>query len=204
MGEYVDYQTEELTRELASQGYGLGEYGHSTEQPKSTMSIEELIIKVLTTNPDPRYILGIPVIIAKNKVDYEKLLVLAEQTRVLRRIGYLLDITQNVSKNRIPVENIGSCVQKAYLSLNDSMPEENLYPDSEETKRSLRDIYLAKNNSIAIKWKVFTLNEIDNIKDVFQLYTEGPRDSSEQILAFMRKKYSKKGVTDESLKIYQR
>lgn len=203
MGECINYQTKELTRELASWGYGLGEYGHSVEHPKPIKPIEELIMEILTKNPDPRYILGIPVIIAKNKVDYEKLLALAEKNDALRRVGYLLDVTQNISKDRILLLNIETFIQKAYDSLNDSMPEESLYPDSEETKRNLMNIYLDKNNSVAIKWKVFTLNEVDDIKDVFQLYTEGPRDSSEQILAFMRKKYSKRGVDcGESIKIY--
>ncbi len=191
MGECMNYQTEELTRELASLGYALGEYENNAEQLKPATLIEELIIKILTKNPDPRYILGIPVIIAKNNVDYEKLLSLAEQNHALRRVGYLLDITQNVSNNRIYLPNIETAIYKAYDSLKIEMPEESLSDFSERSKSIYRELALEKDErGIAVKWKVFTLTSLENITKKFELYNDLPSKSKMDKLSFMRSKYS--------------
>lgn len=191
--DYVESQTPELTRELASYGFELGDYDESNP-PESTMPVEELIIRILAKNPDPRYILGIPVIIAKNKVDYQRLIDLARQNSTLRRVGYLLDITNIVSEGRIPLNGIERHVQEAFNELNESMPEEELCPWQEDSKERFRDLANEKDKErIAAKWKVFTLNELEDIKDKFQLYCCEKRDKQEQRYAHMRAKYSKKG-----------
>lgn len=195
MGECINYQTKELTRELASWGYGLGEYGHSAEHPKPIKPIEELIMEILTKNPDPRYILGIPVIIAKNKVDYEKLLTLAEQKNTLRRIGYLLEVTREVAERNIMSEGIEKYIEEAY-ALVSNLSEESLYPYTPKEKEIYHHHVTEEGNELAVKWKVFTWGGLETIKDKFELYNDNPSPnyiSPKSAWRYLRKLQNKTG-----------
>jgi len=61
----------------------------------ANIKIEELIIRILAEIPDPRFILGIPVIMHKNKIDIDKIYKLSIKYDVINPVGWILEEAYN-------------------------------------------------------------------------------------------------------------
>lgn len=80
---------EDIDYNLRTRGYPL----FGTESIDGTLiSPEELIITLLQKK-DARQIEGVPVIISKNPIDYNKLIYLAVQHNIVNPVGWILDET---------------------------------------------------------------------------------------------------------------
>ncbi|MBI4145856.1 hypothetical protein HY489_00805 [Candidatus Woesearchaeota archaeon] len=53
--------------------------------------VEELIVGILRNVTEPRYVEGLPVVIAKNRIDYDDLVRRARQEKMTNHVGWILD-----------------------------------------------------------------------------------------------------------------
>ncbi|MBU0457089.1 MAG: hypothetical protein ABH824_01995 [Nanoarchaeota archaeon] len=88
--------TEEIIYNLSRFGYDLITIKKIKAQKK--YSLEELIIKILTIHPQPRFIEAIPIILLKNEIDQLKLLELTTKHHLKNEIGYLIETALMIKK----------------------------------------------------------------------------------------------------------
>ncbi|MBI4440012.1 hypothetical protein HY638_03495 [Candidatus Woesearchaeota archaeon] len=99
-----DYQTLDITVGLGRYGYDLRltdktraelkRVEEGTEKPLKQFGIEEIVVTILAENPDPEYIGGIPVILAKNPVDYGALVERAKEMGAVKKLGWILSVAK--------------------------------------------------------------------------------------------------------------
>jgi len=68
-------------------------------------SFEDLVAEVVTADPSPRVLEAIPGLLLRNKFDVAELLAFGRRYRGIRRLGWLADVAQTVSR-RIPLEYV--------------------------------------------------------------------------------------------------
>jgi len=93
----INYPISEFKIEYNLENYGfpmLNFHKHKYE----ILSLEDLIIKILTEKPKARYIEAIPILLIKNNVEEYKLLELAFKFDLKNKIGYLIEIAYMLSK----------------------------------------------------------------------------------------------------------
>lgn len=177
MAEHIDHQTAEMTNSLSRLGYELLSRISRIENNKSeTLSPEEAIIKVLTGHPDPRYIKGLPVIIAKNKVDYSRLMEFVDELKeqdshLPNKVGYILDLTYSMLKQ------VG--ITKDYGQLESTIAELSKIKSSEECvinpsldTSAYREFAKSRNDERMKRWKIIGLFDEDSFQKTLLLYLD--------------------------------
>jgi len=166
---HVEYQTPELTAALARYGYGLGNLkGREIPPAARRYGVEELVIRILTSNPDPRYVEGLPVIMAKNTIDYAKLLGIAENGNALKRLGWMLSMAKRSYKDLdVPYDlDLEATVEKcksAKGGLEEVFnPNFDIAPYRERAKR-VRE-------PISAEWGIMTLHTLEAFERNLILY----------------------------------
>lgn len=174
MAEYVEHQTPEMTHILSSLGYRLITRKSTMIDKSSRLGPEEAIIKVLTGHPDPRYIEGLPVIIAKNNVNYDVLLGLVRDLKeqdphLPNKLGYILDITYTILKK------VG--VRKDYNKLESTITKLNKIKSSKESvidpsidTKVYRDFANSRRNERMKHWNIISLFDEDSFEKTLLLY----------------------------------
>lgn len=131
-------------------------------------SVEELVVKILSQNPDPVYVKGIPVVLGKNDVDYDLLFSLAKEEGVLRKLGWILDMTKyNFDQLDIEYEDdLERTIKMCEPHISDE--EELLNPAFNHPAY----FKLAKRNrnKVTSKWRILAVYYHQDIKDCLELY----------------------------------
>ncbi len=166
-----DYATPELLYNLANYGFELGLTAKQSatieKEEFSEQSIEELVITILTENPEPVFIEGIPVILGKNSVDYSKLFQLATERKCVKKLGWILSVSEdcyteeNISYNSSLTDTISRCEQAI-----DGVEETIAI----EPPKSFFDLSLRLRDDIAIKWNITAHYPKSRIKEHMNLY----------------------------------
>lgn len=162
----TDIETK-IVEELAGRGYELTDVERATTE----MPVEELIISILKDLKGGRTVEGIPVIIKKNKVNYNRLTELALQKNVVNELGYVLEITRDLFEefNINGVNELESTIEK----LEGCMDEEEHYlspidsPHYPEIARNHQTLLLKK-------WNVLGLYQYERFKHAFHVYALPP------------------------------
>ncbi len=167
----MSYQTKGLTDELAASGFPLGNHSVGNRMSVEKKNIEYLIIKILNGNPDPRYVEGIPIIIYFNKLDYDKLLSLADNT-LKQKLGYVLEITLslfsefNIKKDKDIIKKKISILEKEINGAQEIVftPHFNIRPYIGFAKNRREDSLK--------KWKLIALYTYADFREQFVNYTQ--------------------------------
>ena len=165
-----EYQTKELTARLGRYHYPLGRVPKMEE--KNDKSVEETIVEILARNPDSRYVKGIPILLAKNHVDYGKLSRLADSEGVVNQLGYVLETTQKLfQKNFVTCndDNLGKAVEQLWKMRS---PEPQFLDRGWEGNKGYLKLISTKADYLVLKdkWGVVTLFEFNDFKRNFELY----------------------------------
>lgn len=84
----MDKTEENIMFNLREMGFSLTNTDHMTG---TTMRVEDLVVEILQKAREPRCVEGIPVLLAKNPVDFDYLLRRAEEEGLHNAVGWILD-----------------------------------------------------------------------------------------------------------------
>ncbi len=153
--------------------YGLEKFGYELITLDNVfslknLSIEEIIVYVLTNFPEPRLIEGLPIIILNNRIDVEKLYRLSNQYNINNKVGYILDICIEIARRLKLKADIASLkrVRNKINTKKDS--KEILLIDFKSS--AYRDLAKRNLDPFLRKWNIISQFKIDNFVNHFERY----------------------------------
>ena len=130
------------------------------------MAIEDLILLVLHDCEEPRYVHGIPVLLKKNKVDYQYLVGRARKKGLINALGWILEETKIAFENR--KLSYDSCLPEIIKNLESEKMDKDVFITLENTA-SLASHARDRRSEIARKWNVlFASDEFGRMLDIYR------------------------------------
>ncbi|MFH1588055.1 MAG: hypothetical protein ABIA76_01820 [Candidatus Diapherotrites archaeon] len=138
--------------------FALNKFGYELFSDKkfqeTNISIEKLILELLQSN-NARYILAIPILLAKHKTNYRELLFLARRTSKINQLGYFLEITANLKEKK--------------EELMEAIKLFELFKET-QSQELINGIHHKPKNNIAKKWLIQTNDSLEYYKEKMSLY----------------------------------
>ncbi len=159
--------------------YSLRQYGFPMFFPYKEgrhrrIPLEDLIIRILENSTDARFIYGIPVMIAKNKINYIALLNKANSKRIQNRLGWIIEEILNsfksvgIEKDRSRLKGLIRKIKKTdsehYVSLDPEIESDRVYG-------------LALRSDIARRWNILTAYDTSDFVRILRIYINGKKEN---------------------------
>lgn len=139
----------------------------------SRIQIENLIISILAKNDRARFVYSIPVLIAKNSVNYAVLLEKAISAGIQNVLGWIIEetinsfeslgINKDLDKLRSLIKKIPKDTSDHYVSLDQALESDRLYG-------------LERRSDIAAKWNVITGHNTADFTRILRAYTNDKKE----------------------------